>query len=796
MIIEEIRLKNIRSHSDSVIGLREGINLIHGDVGAGKSSILYALEFALFGTGSRFGKSDIKLLRGDEKNGFVEVRMNAAGKDYLFHREIKNGYDKGGWIIEGGVKKDFSAVELRREALEVLKLREPRSSRSRSYIYEYAIFTPQEEMRKILEDRPEDRMKLLRKAFGLTDYANARDNAGIVIKNLEGERKALAAQIEEMQPRREELSAVQNTLEDLRKNSGLVTESLQNAKKRDEELRARISEQEKKEKELQKARMTLQGLRDERRHILTEIEDLEKDLARIQDLKERTKALETDYARYGELDRLMKEEYSRKAEKDSFHNRAKDLEERIKSIKEEISEYAKDASKAGELTERIERLRKDIASSRADESWRENTAAMASVSKDISLLNERMEELEKEEGSYIELSGQKTCPKCGQALTEEHVQSLIAGIQKERENIAHRKDELQKMKKALEIRGQEIEKERMRLREANGELQNAMSEQSVIEREIRKISELEEIRRRLEKELSEAYDRFNSIVLGDISSLETEKKILKGRYDEYIRAKGEIEKEAGTRERLDSKRVRVQSLSDEEKRLEEMIKMLEPVSEELTSLRNDKIEIAGEISALEERLKNINAKIGEAEARTTELKESIERLDRKERRLKLILDSIERLDRFAEGMGIIEKNIVNFLNQEFQGKFQELFSMLIDGGEITVEVDETFTPVIKENGMDINLSSLSGGERTSVAMAYRLALNRTVQMESTGMEESAIILDEPTDGFSTEQIERFGELLKALACSQVILVSHEQELLSCADNVIRIAKENGASRVL
>jgi len=144
-------------------------------------------------------------------------------------------------------------------------------------------------------------------------------------------------------------------------------------------------------------------------------------------------------------------------------------------------------------------------------------------------------------------------------------------------------------------------------------------------------------------------------------------------------------------------------------------------------------------------------------------------------------------------MSIIEKNIVNFLNQEFQGKFQELFSMLIDGGEITVEVDETFTPVIKENGMDINLSSLSGGERTSVAMAYRLALNRTVQMESTGMEESAIILDEPTDGFSTEQIERFGELLKALACSQVILVSHEQELLSCADNVIRIKRRTGSA---
>jgi len=169
----------------------------------------------------------------------------------------------------------------------------------------------------------------------------------------------------------------------------------------------------------------------------------------------------------------------------------------------------------------------------------------------------------------MELSGQRTCPKCGQALTEEHVQNLIAEIQKEKKNIAHRKDELQRTKNALEIGSQEIEKERIRLREMNRELQNAVSEQSVIEREAGRISELEERRKRIEKELSETYDRFNSIVLGDISSLEAEKKILKSRYDEYIRAKGEAEREEDTRERLNSKRESVKSLSNEEKRLEE-----------------------------------------------------------------------------------------------------------------------------------------------------------------------------------------------------------------------------------
>jgi len=176
-----------------------------------------------------------------------------------------------------------------------------------------------------------------------------------------------------------------------------------------------------------------------------------------------------------------------------------------------------------------------------------------------------VKELEKEERGYMELSGQRTCPKCGQALTEEHVQNLIAEIQKEKKNIAHRKDELQRTKNALEIGSQEIEKERIRLREMNRELQNAVSEQSVIEREAGRISELEERRKRIEKELSETYDRFNSIVLGDISSLEAEKKILKSRYDEYIRAKGE-QREKRTQERDSTQKERALRASQTRKK--------------------------------------------------------------------------------------------------------------------------------------------------------------------------------------------------------------------------------------
>jgi exonuclease SbcC len=59
-----------------------------------------------------------------------------------------------------------------------------------------------------------------------------------------------------------------------------------------------------------------------------------------------------------------------------------------------------------------------------------------------------------------------------------------------------------------------------------------------------------------------------------------------------------------------------------------------------------------------------------------------------------------------------------------------------------------------------------------------------------------LIIDEPTDGFSKEQLARVGELIRDLDCQQVVLVSHERELEVCADQVYEVVKEGTVSRVL
>ena len=59
-----------------------------------------------------------------------------------------------------------------------------------------------------------------------------------------------------------------------------------------------------------------------------------------------------------------------------------------------------------------------------------------------------------------------------------------------------------------------------------------------------------------------------------------------------------------------------------------------------------------------------------------------------------------------------------------------------------------------------------------------------------------VILDEPTDGFSDQQLDKMRDVLLQLNAKQLILVSHEQKIESFVENVIRFRKENGVSNIV
>jgi exonuclease SbcC len=144
----------------------------------------------------------------------------------------------------------------------------------------------------------------------------------------------------------------------------------------------------------------------------------------------------------------------------------------------------------------------------------------------------------------------------------------------------------------------------------------------------------------------------------------------------------------------------------------------------------------------------------------------------------------------------IEKNVMLTVYYEFNELFVNWFSMLINDENLQTRLDENFSPVIIQNGFETGIEGLSGGEKTSLALAYRLALNKVINDIITNIKtRDLIILDEPTDGFSLEQLDNVRNVLEELNVKQTIIVSHESKIESFAENVINIKKENNESRI-
>ncbi len=91
-----------------------------------------------------------------------------------------------------------------------------------------------------------------------------------------------------------------------------------------------------------------------------------------------------------------------------------------------------------------------------------------------------------------------------------------------------------------------------------------------------------------------------------------------------------------------------------------------------------------------------------------------------------------------------------------------------------VRINEEFTPIIEHEGYEQDFPALSGGERTSLALAYRLALNTIVQEVSISGGSNLLILDEPTDGFSKEQVFKIRDILEELISSSHTGISRER----------------------
>lgn len=668
MIIKRIKLKNFRSYKEEEIEFPKGIILFEGDVGSGKSSLLYAIEFALFGLGEMRGEM---LMRVGENNCSVELEFEVNGKNYIVYRSLvkkdKSITQDEGYIIIDGRKIRLSSSELRAKILDILNFKENVRARSSSFIYRYAIFTPQEEMKEILRMRVEDRLQTLRKAFGIEDYKIAKENAKLLQDEIKNMISFIDGEIKNLEPLMKELEEKKNIIESNKiKVSSLKIEKI-NAEKELEDISKKIEDYEK---------------------IILELNKISGELISLERIEKETNRIISDFLHENELlktenERMMKEKKEIIIEKIDADE--KDLLEKIKEISKLKEEKISEKSELKLLIRNLESI----------------------TEKGI-------------------------CPTCLRSISSKEFDTKI-----------------NEMKHKLEVIEQEIENSRVK----EQEIMEIMERIRVFRENFRK---LENIERSLENNLNRI--------------LANEEKIKN--------SKIELEK---IRKEIEEKRRKIEESKEVFNEFSKMKTRKKDLESYIFSLASKISSLEGEIKALEELKIRIEAEI-EEKLKKKAMKEDLEE--------KVVFIR----DYFIPSLDEIETVVMKEINHEFNEKFRKYFYMLMEN-DIIAKIDENFSPVIEQDGYEVDVDSLSGGEKTSVALAYRIALNLMVKKVCTSMKENLLILDEPTDGFSKEQIFKLREIFNELKCDQVIIVSHEKELESFVDTIFYVEKVAGVSKV-
>ena len=192
MKIHKVLLENIRSYEKQEIVFPEGSCLLWGNIGSGKSSVLLAIDFALFGI-QRENLSGAALLRNGASSGSITLNCNIDGEEVVLYRSLKRGKagvsQDPGYIIRNGVKEDKTAQELKQLVLDLLNYPKELLTKNKSLIYRYTVYTPQEEMKQILLGKKEERLDTLRKVFGIDKYKQIGDNAKVVVTHIRAKKR-------------------------------------------------------------------------------------------------------------------------------------------------------------------------------------------------------------------------------------------------------------------------------------------------------------------------------------------------------------------------------------------------------------------------------------------------------------------------------------------------------------------------------------------------------------------------------------------------------------------------------
>ncbi len=680
MILKKIKLKNIRSYADAEVEFPEGAVLLAGDIGTGKTTILLAIEYALFGL--QPGQRGSSILTNGEDYGEVLLEFKINDDLICIERGLKRSsksinQDFAAITINGS-RFESSITEVKTKILEILNYPQE-FIRKNNLLYRYTVYTPQEEMKQIILEDPESRLDVLRHVFGIDKYKIIKENLQRLTAKLREDARALQIETTILDSRKSDIE-----------NSAKFTKILEDKiKVKEQERAAVLISRKSREAEVENVSRLVQ----ERENFMKEIE---KSTILSTTKKQQLQQIQKEIGQLGSLISANKPILD------------------VNKISE-IENLILIASKTIELL---------------------NNAFIEASSK-----NKSLESLKNQELSNISrVFKMEFCPTCLQDVPQVH-----------RHNILNAKEaEIKQIEKELVI----IEKELKRI-----------SEEQVKQKEALRGLESERAALHLQKAREENLKSYQE------------------KQAELIKTKDSIEKDISLIEN------HINSLKEHALEYTKFENISKSKKEDLRKILELERDCDIELAELKKEHEITQKEI-------VRFQKEVDKAEKSKQQLIKILDYETWLsNNFLNLINFTEKNILAALRKEFTKIFNKWFLMLTTDA-FEVYLDETFSPVIVHSEFELDYEFLSGGERTAVALAYRLALNQLINSILSKIKtQDIVILDEPTEGFSEQQLDKVRDILHELHIKQLIIVSHESKIEGFVDHIIKIKKENGKSVV-
>jgi exonuclease SbcC len=756
-MIEFIELRNWKTHNNTRLTFTKGTNVLVGQMGSGKSSVMDAISYALFGMfpllqHRRISTADIiKNIPAQEQEAEVKLSFNIGADNYVVDRKIAFNGSASATLLKNGFLVQSQPQRVNEFITDVLKL---------DYdLFSKAIYSEQNGLDYFLELRSGERKDQIDQLLGLDKFALAEDNAGSLanrIKSIVQEQEAVIGSfdIEKMDA---QINAAKNELEKL----VIEFKSLKNDL---DKSRTLLSEKEKQAKELNEMNAKkislekeVQGFESKLAIIKREANRIESSgIGNLEDLEKKIKSLEIEIKSAKELEQQLEE-------KERHGNRlAAKVEGDLKKVKEDIEERQK--------------LEKLLAGKSIDEynsKIEKKTIELEALEKAFAGYASMKEEAEK----YMEELKEhiSKCPVCERELSEELRLKLL---ESKKESAKAAEEHLEQAKK-------EVEKLRNEIKALKNELDKIAMFSEKLKDYVGLDAKLEESTKELER-------------------IDAENQKVK---DDRLKAQKMLEELNAENSRLDSNRKELLKLLEYKKEADEVDKALRDKKSSLAGIKitNDIIEKAQkELAEVNSQVSTLNANIIANEKAQEEKKKQIKEKEEEVGHVKDLINDISHKKDVAEGLvkfkntitetqAILRTKLIDSINRIMSEIWPELYPY---GDYVDIKLEPSATDyllrvkIIRNNEEQWrNVESIaSGGERSIACLAMRVAFALVLVPNLKWL-----ILDEPTHNIDQQGISKFihvfNDTLPKIV-EQVFIITHDEVLKQAASSKVYMFTRN------